>query len=808
MIQKWKKIMVVVLVVSILLTGHFTEVAGTYAKAASNKEIEITTQIKLLEAIWQGEYYANQGKTALSLDISEVTEQGTVKAEFIFSEHVDNSGVPSGNYEMEGTYDFSSHALKLSGTKWIEHPSGYNFVDIDGSVDLSSKAITGTTSGYSGLNLVRQDIIGEEEEVEGNYSGDMLEFITNKGTQNVMKYLCLDSNFPNSSFTYENDAKFGSQVTHFLSDAIYRGKDGWKDLFSGKTSEEEAEKLLTALLEYYQSDCQELAKAKTAEKCASLIVKAFNEYLKLDGIKTMLVDDELEVVKNAIDEKSVAEMLYKQKYDSLIVDLLEDKNISINADVNKKLLEFMESKQIVDSLSKGLKVFNDGLKILTFTQDTVNKLYELESILTANDMYCEMLTYLSENCLFDVVKTASKKLLAVIEGGVTEILNQMVKDITIDMAGDAADLVIDAVANKIWVVKVVKTSFEWGVNLANSYLNTGEVQQLKDCMRIQAYVGNCLSMWVLDNHNEFYSSIGTENENEKAKTFYFSLYMLWKTRLSGEETFRSMMIKATTAWSKYYTISARVSNALNSYKDNIFAQERLDSLLGTTVACPVDVEVYDATGKLVVTVKDGSESQGYVEGVYYYVSYQPLEKDYIKYIYFPEDKGYSIRCIGIGTGTVDCFIDSISDTGAMQEKYFEKIKVTEDTIISVDNISSSTKKYSVLDEASGNVKEYSFKQRKKVNASALAKVKKVKVKNQKNKIVLSWEKVSGAKGYHVVYGIGKKMKGEKKKLTKKTKITIKKLKKRKVYFFKVRAYQKKNGKRVYGQWSKVVKKKV
>ena len=82
------------------------------------------------------------------------------------------------------------------------------------------------------------------------------------------------------------------------------------------------------------------------------------------------------------------------------------------------------------------------------------------------------------------------------------------------------------------------------------------------------------------------------------------------------------------------------------------------------------------------------------------------------------------------------------------------------------------------------------------------------MKKQKGKKAkVTWKAVKDADGYQVVYATDKKMKkGVKKYSTKKATYTIKKLKKGKKYFVKVRAYQKgENGKKVYGSYSSVKK---
>ncbi len=90
-----------------------------------------------------------------------------------------------------------------------------------------------------------------------------------------------------------------------------------------------------------------------------------------------------------------------------------------------------------------------------------------------------------------------------------------------------------------------------------------------------------------------------------------------------------------------------------------------------------------------------------------------------------------------------------------------------------------------------------------------AKVKSFVVKALKGKKAkLSWKKVSNAEGYEIVFTTNSKFKKALKKVNvKKLSTTIKKLKKGKTYYFKVRAYVKDSeGKKVYGSYS--AKKKI
>ena len=82
-------------------------------------------------------------------------------------------------------------------------------------------------------------------------------------------------------------------------------------------------------------------------------------------------------------------------------------------------------------------------------------------------------------------------------------------------------------------------------------------------------------------------------------------------------------------------------------------------------------------------------------------------------------------------------------------------------------------------------------------------------KNKKGKmIVTSWNSVKGAKGYQVQYAANRKFKKKSSVSTKKTTYTIKKLKKNKVYYIRVQAYDTNGTEKAYGAWSKIKKVKV
>mgnify|MGYP001059784882 CR=1 FL=1 len=87
------------------------------------------------------------------------------------------------------------------------------------------------------------------------------------------------------------------------------------------------------------------------------------------------------------------------------------------------------------------------------------------------------------------------------------------------------------------------------------------------------------------------------------------------------------------------------------------------------------------------------------------------------------------------------------------------------------------------------------------------KFSKLKVSG-KCKVKATWKKLTNVSGYQIQYAPNKKLKKAKRKTVKSTSVTIKKLKKKKTYFVRVRAYKLVDGKKVYGKWSAVKKVKI
>lgn len=160
---------------------------------------------------------------------------------------------------------------------------------------------------------------------------------------------------------------------------------------------------------------------------------------------------------------------------------------------------------------------------------------------------------------------------------------------------------------------------------------------------------------------------------------------------------------------------------------------------------------------------------------------------------------YGKNCAFIGSGipkkaVIYGYKNSTAET-------YARLYGQEFVAIDEENVKPST---SPIDNKSGNATL--------VNSS-IKQVSSFKAVNRKGKKVkLTWKKVSGAKGYEINYAENKKFtKNTNLKQIKKVGVksyTIKKLKKKKTYYFRIRAYKVVNGKKIYSGWSSTKKLKI
>lgn len=130
----------------------------------------------------------------------------------------------------------------------------------------------------------------------------------------------------------------------------------------------EAEKILTTLLQEYQSDVEQLSMAKNAEKYAGYFVKGLKDYIKAEGIASSLNNKDIENLSNIITKQKVSELLVEGDYKKLSAYFQVKGGYSEDSEIVKTLNNYMSSNALADTLSEGLDFLGDGLSILSLNR--------------------------------------------------------------------------------------------------------------------------------------------------------------------------------------------------------------------------------------------------------------------------------------------------------------------------------------------------------------------------------------------------------------------------------------------------------
>ena len=526
------------------------------------------------------------------------------------------------------------------------------------------------------------------------FINDADRFLISNSVQRVVKYLHNENNFANSCYVEQVDSDFFTDLAEAETNMLFRGLDGWKDIFTKATKVEKAEEILAGLLQSYEAEVNELATAKTAEKWAECYLDGLKLYMSAHALSNKSLDQ--------ITNKDIIKQLQKGEFDEIVEYLVKNKSLDTVA-VNT-LKDYHTSQYFADGISKGLDFLDTGLTVAQLSLDTVNRFYKLEALAEADEIYSEMLLYLSQNCNYEVVQRAAQNLYNVIHGSYTDQLLYVTVALQNELESQVIDKTLDQAAEAIPYGVIIKKTFDFSVDAANLLFKTGSVQEEKDCMRICTFVGKYLSRWVNENQMAYLSTFESGDEVLKrkyARLFCYSLYMLAETRVKGEESIQSMLKKSelpfwkmtSTSWYKSSEQSlSKVNNIITLLKN----EKGFKFYCSTVVSCPVNVEVYDANSNLVTTVYDGQESSGAIGEVSYDVYYNPIDGDYDKILHLPENEGYTIKIIGTDLGKVDCQMSSIDEEGNLETKAFDNIPIAKDDVIRIDNIAVEQQEYSII----------------------------------------------------------------------------------------------------------------
>ena len=545
------------------------------------------------------------------------------------------------------------------------------------------------------------DVIGSHEY---DYSSTLDRWLLDKGTSNSMNYLIRGDNFLCTQSVAYYDSSNSEKLVETMSNMIYRGLDGWRDIFIRDTTKEQARDVLLALLKEQESEVSMLAKAEAGEKYAGIFVDSFKNANWAFAVNYGLNSEEINSLAKLCTKDQIAEFLKSGKDVTISAYLQMKGGYSADSKVVKCIESFAESKTFINKVVQSADFISDATKVLSLGEKTINNYYDIQRLLNADKMYEEMLLFIANDTGSVPVKNAAQELYNALHGGWRELTNLLAGDIENEVANKAYDKLVGKVIAALPYGEIIKTSLHYSVDLSNLLFKTDDVQKQKDNMRCVAYIGSSISRWLINTRMEYLTGADSTKAENAKKTVY-AYYMLLKTRMAGEESLQKMMETARISWKEAYGVSKGISETLKSNLQWMKASGVLKEMSTSVVACPVDVEIYDVSGNLIHTMKDGVEESGTIGNIYYSVIHEPVEDDYIKIVRIPINSGYSLKCKAVDLGMVDFYTSTISDDGSEVQKSVFNIPVQKGNEIQISGISEEKTKCELIKDDKV-VKEY------------------------------------------------------------------------------------------------------
>lgn len=238
-----------------------------------------------------------------------------------------------------------------------------------------------------------------------------------------------------------------------------------------------------------------------------------------------------------------------------------------------------------------------------------------------------------------------------------------------------------------------------GVWFSNKLVNMGSVVKKEAYVEGYAYLAKHFTKLLEQNKKAFLNNRTEEN----AWNFYNNYNTLYQIRQKGEESYLAMCnVKGLAAGLAKKGINYELKEKV---VDSILGilKERCQFTLPEgmeipksasyhskfVVQCPVDLEVVDSSGNVVVRLSDQVESDVTNSYGRFAVVYMSYTDDYAKVVCLNQDSGCSIRAIGTDIGLVSLEAALKADDGIINYKMNNEA-VSKGTVIYVDSMGAGS----------------------------------------------------------------------------------------------------------------------
>ena len=503
--------------------------------------------------------------------------------------------------------------------------------------------------------------------------------------------LITDDMYTANDFYEFVNGHIGVKATLLASSLVFSGElKDWMDFETYALSDYPGvvkyKELLLNFMQYNKDDIEIASIMTTVETLLNKTTKTTKE-LMLGKLKQFKTKDEM------------LKFLNSKEFTDVMID-----EESFVKDANGKIIV----KELKFSEKSGFGKFAEALKITDtifsgadLAIDTLQDFCELDSKLALYQQYETFLTdvmYAKDELPFQMRWAANQLLDDMNEGEWALLKDTAVKLVhfIVDKGGltDATkDTVLESVGfSSFSEISAVVDVTSWVIN---KLVDVGEM--VKDSAITQGYamLGNYYKNRLISSADAF---VKEETENN-AWEFYYDYVTLRNLRIAGEKYYLKMNdmkgllgFLGKNQYEKKFAVAQEILSILDKCEfietsDTTSETEKHIYETKKIIKCPVDVEVYDRLGNLLLTMKDGEESDVTNDLGRFLVLYNAYTDDYMKIVCLKKKDSCDIKLIAEADGLVD-YVESSSDSDTA--KSFDNVVVSKgDTILIKSDGSSS-----------------------------------------------------------------------------------------------------------------------
>lgn len=374
---------------------------------------------------------------------------------------------------------------------------------------------------------------------------------------------------------------------------------------------------------------------------------------------------------------------------SEIVDVLETAS-DIN-DFIQKVNGYVEISEVLTSAewTNAFKYLNYAIKAGNFyeeqREEVIAAYARILAVQSANELYLDYLQYVADNCDYYVLATAARELVADINDGIEEVLDDMIPIITSTAASRGLTTAIKIAADTNAYTAAVIKIYDGAVSVADALWNTSDQYAIMDQLLTSFYAETACVNWA--------KLAFSQNDYDKQ---VFAMNTVLSIREVGAQTLCDLKVAQSGG------VIGKVKNQINSNVTSEYVSEMQFLEMARTLLFDTAVEDYKVVDSIVtafgpVTLAAGDvvvpNENGFTlaaDNGYFAATYNEYSRSYVKTAFLYN--GTSVALTAVEPGKATAIVERLV-AGEIEDYSFTDTEVEEYGVLTVPTVFSLAPAY-------------------------------------------------------------------------------------------------------------------